>query len=117
MDVKELLRSLSKPHREGEKVEAIIDRTARLAELSYSRCYEIYYGRARRIEPEEIARIELALDKKTRKDARHELSELRLRIEILEARFAQTDPDFHREDINALRQGMRSAGLVPNRSR
>ena len=117
MDVTELLRALSRPHGEGEKVEAIIDRTARIAGLSFSRCYEIYYGRARRVEPEEIARIELALDKKTRRDARHELSELRLRIEILEARFAQTDPDFHREDINAMRQGMRSGGLVPSRSR
>lgn len=117
MDVAAALKQLSEPRSRDEKIVSIIERTARLAGLSYSRCFEIWYGRARRIEPAEIARIEQALDRKNRKDARHELQALRTRIEILEARFAQTDPDFHREDIDALRQGLRSGGFAAARSR
>ena len=107
MDVADKLIALSKPHGEGEKAISIIERTARLAGLKYSRCYEIYYRRARSIKPEEIARIDLALDRKDRRDARNEFAQLWNRITVLEARFAQTDPDFHREDINALRTSMR----------
>lgn len=107
MDASKALRELSEPVSRGEKIAAIITRCARLAGLSYSRCYEIYYGRARRIEPDEIARIGEALGQKNRRDARNELSELRLRLARLEALLSQTDAEFHRPTIDLVRQRMR----------
>jgi hypothetical protein len=106
MDASKALKELSEPHSRDEKIVTIIERCARLAGLSYSRCYEIYYGRARRIEPEEIARISEALDQKNRRDARHEISDIRLRIAKLEALLG-ADADFYRPTITQVKQHMR----------
>ena len=111
------LRELAEPSSRGDRVKVAIERAAKLSGLSYWRTFDLWYRKARKVEDFEIAAISEALDRKNRKDARNELQTLRLRIEALEARFSISDEDFHREDINALRQGMRSAGLVPNRSR
>jgi len=107
MDAAEQLRQLSKPHGEGEKIPSVIERTARLAGLSYSRCYEIYYRRARRIEPAEIARISEALKQKQAREARNELSELRLRLTRLESLLVLSDQEFHREAIDVTRAQLR----------
>jgi hypothetical protein len=117
MDAAKALRELSQPQMRGEKITVIIERTARLAGLSYSRCYEIYYGRARRIEPSEIDRITDALNQKNQRDARHEFQELWLRVARLESLFAQNDPEFHRDDLAALRQAAAPAGPRLSRSR
>ena len=95
MDASKALRELSEPHSREEKIDAIIARCARLAGLKYSRYYEIYYGRARRIAPEEIARISEALEQKNRRDMRNEISELRLRLNRLETLLSQKDADLH----------------------
>ena len=108
MDIAKALKALSEPHLRDEKMVTIIERSAQLAGLSYSRAYEIVYRRARRIEPAEIARISEALDRKNQRDARHELEELRIRIARLESYFLQTDETFHREDLNALGEVLRS---------
>lgn len=107
MDTAAAMKALSAPHERGEKLPDIIARCVRLTGFSYSRCFEMYYGRAKRIEPEEIACIELALRRKERRDARNELSELRLRIEMLEARYRVGDADFHSPDIDGLGQILR----------
>lgn len=107
MDASKALRELSEPHSREEKIVTIIERCARLAGLKYSRCYEIYYGRARRIEPEEIARISEALEQKNRRAARNELSEIRLRVARLEALLSQTDADVHLPTIDPVSQRMR----------
>jgi hypothetical protein len=51
MNPAKALKELSEPRSRDEKITTIIERTAYLAGLSYSRCFEIWYGRARRIEP------------------------------------------------------------------
>jgi hypothetical protein len=107
MEASKALRELSQPQMRGEKTGAIIDRCARLAGLSYYRAYEIYYGRARRIEPEEIARISEALKQKNSKDARNELSELRLRLTRLETILVLSDEGFHRENLGPVRDALR----------
>lgn len=99
MDAQKAMRELSKPHGDGEKIPEIISRCARLTGFCYSRCFEIYYGRSRRIDAAELARIEEALARKNRLDARNELSDLRLRLMRLETRLLQTDEEFHRETI------------------
>jgi len=107
MDAARALKELSEPRSRDEKMTTIIERTARLAGLSYSRCYEIYYGRARRIEHAELLRITEALEQKNRKDARNELSELRLRLARLESILVLSDAEFHRETIDQTRAQLR----------
>jgi uncharacterized protein YceH (UPF0502 family) len=107
MDVSKAIKELSEPHSREEKIDAIIARCARLAGLKYSRCYEIYYGRARRIEAAEIARISEALEKKQAGDIRNELSELRLRLTRLEALLSQTDAQVHRPKTGLVKQRLR----------
>lgn len=108
MDIAKALKALSEPHLRDEKMITIIERSAQMAGLSYSRAYEIIYGRARRIEPAEIARISDALDRKNQRDARHELRELQIRIAKLETYFVQTDEAFHRSDLAAISEILRS---------
>lgn len=54
------LRELAEPATRDEKVRSIIDRAARRAGLSYWRAYNIWFGKARRIEPEEREAIKAA---------------------------------------------------------
>lgn len=108
MDATKALKELSKPHGEGEKIPSIIERTAHLAGLSYSRAYEIYYGRAKRIEPAEVDRITEALDRKNRRDARDEFQELRILVARLESRFAQEDLGFDGEGLGLARAPARA---------
>jgi hypothetical protein len=107
MDPSKALRELSEPRSREEKIDTIIARCARLAGLKYSRCYEIFYGRARRIEPEEIARISEALEQKNRGDMRNEISAIRLRLAKLEALLNTTDADVHRPAIDLVKPHMR----------
>lgn len=95
-DAAAALRELSEPWSRGDRVKAAIDRAARRAGLSYWRAFDIWYGKARRIEDVERARIAEALEHKRKEATRNELHELRLRIVRLEAILARSDPDFHR---------------------
>lgn len=107
MDAAKALKELSQPHSREEKIVAIIERCASLAGLSYSRAFEIFYGRARRIAPEEIVRIEQALERKARLDARNELQELRRRLDRLESLLVQSDENFHSPTVDLVRAQVR----------
>jgi hypothetical protein len=109
----ESLRELASPLLFGEPIKVVIERAARrvrpiLPQFKFSRAYEIWYRRARRIEQYELDAIAQALDKKRREAARNELHELRTTIERLESRLAQIDPDFHRPSIDAARSQVRA---------
>jgi hypothetical protein len=93
-DVSAYLRELSEPWERGDKIKAAIARAARAAGLSYWRAFDIWYGKARRIEPAEADRIQAALQRKSEQRARNEFHELRTRLLRLEALLVQTD--FHR---------------------
>jgi hypothetical protein len=107
-DAAEGLRELAAPWPGGERVKTVIERAARRANMKFSRAYEIWYGRARRIEDYERKAIAEALDRKRREAARNELQELRTSITRLEARLASIDPDFHRPSIDAARSQVRT---------
>ena len=107
MNPAKALKELSMPQTRDEKIPAIITRSAHLAGLTYSRCYEIWYGRARRIEPAEIARISEALKQKQARETRDELQELRLRLTCLENLLVLSDPEFHRDTIDQIGQQVR----------
>lgn len=106
-DVATSLRELGEPL---HPVKAAIDRAARAAGLPRWRTFDLWYGKARRIEPFEQAAVAAALDRKRREAARNELHELRTRLLRLESLMVQSDPDFHREDIAANREHLRALG-------
>jgi len=104
-----MLRELSLPWGPGERIKSILDRTSRLARLTYSRTYEIWYGRARRIEPHEIEQIAEALRIKNERAVKNELHELRTRLARLEATVSK-DSDFYRPDADYARDMLRQLG-------
>lgn len=107
IEAAEALKQLSEPWPSGERTKVAIARAAKLAGLTYWRAFDIWYRKARRIEDFEAKAIAKALQLKNAKDARDELSDLRLRLMRLESRLVQTDPDFHRPTIDIVRPQMR----------
>lgn len=99
-------RQLAEPVARGEKLPVIVGRAGREVGMGYSRAFETWYGRSK-LTDEEIARIETALEAKQARDDRNELRQLRRRLEILESRLLQTDAEFHRENVAALRPSLR----------
>jgi hypothetical protein len=106
------LRELSEPWKDGEKVKSAIDRASKLASLSYWRAFDIWYDKARQVEPYEIEQIANAIQAKNERDARNELHDLKTRLLRLESRLAQGDPDFHSPSIAAARDMVRQLGGV-----
>ena len=107
MTAANLLRELAEPLEYGKPLKVVLDQLARLTGLKFSRCYEIWYGRARRIENHEIEAINEALRNKREREAANELHELRLRLERLEASFAAERADMACAPINAPRMRSR----------
>jgi hypothetical protein len=96
------MRELTEPRSVGDPVKAAIQRASRLSGLSYWRCFDIFYGKARRVEAFEITAIADALERKRELEAKNELAQLRLRLSRLEARLLSTDEDFYRPQIDFL---------------
>ena len=91
----------------GEPIKTAVDRAAHRCGLSYWRAFDIWYGKARRIEESERASIAEALVQYRRKDIRNEVHELRLRLAAIEARLAAQDTTF---DSAAIAAGWALAG-------
>jgi biopolymer transport protein ExbB/TolQ len=104
-----LLRELSQPQDRGESIKDIIDRTARAAKLAYWRTFDLWYEKARRVEPEEYELIAEALRIKNERAAKNELHELKFRLARLEA-LVSGDADFHSPTIDFARDTLRKAG-------
>src|ERR1700723_525452 len=102
-DAATMLRELSHPWGDGEKVKSVINRVSKPCRLRYWRAYDIWYRKARRVEPHEVEQIKEALRLKNEKAARNEFHELKSRLAILEAALLSRDPDFHCEDVDVLR--------------
>jgi len=109
-DLSASLRELSEPWERGDKIKAAIARSARAAGLTYWRAFDIWYGKARRIDPAEADRIQAALQRKSEEHARNEFHELRTRLLRLESLLIQTDPDFRRPTVDQTRDALRSMG-------
>lgn len=79
------LQELSKPWPDGEKLKRRIERAGRAAGLPYWRAFNIWYGKARRIDAHEAAQINEALRLKREKAVANELQQLRTRLAKLES--------------------------------
>jgi predicted phage-related endonuclease len=102
-EVTAALRELADPWSRGDRVKVAIDRAARRAGLSYWRAFDIWYGKARRIEPHETDAIQDALTKRRKEVTRNEVHDLRTRLARLESLLVQTDEEFHRPVLDRLR--------------
>jgi len=110
MDAVAALHELSEPWPSGSKVKSAIDRAARRVGLSYWRAFDIWYGKARKIDQAECELIAAALSEKRKEAARNELHELRTRLVKLEAILARADADFYRPRVTAVQPQLRTAG-------
>jgi len=99
----DLLRELSEPWASGERIKSVIDRTGKLAKLSYWRTFDLWYKKARTVEEYELDQIREALRIKNERAARNELHQAKLLLARLEARLEAGDSDFYRADIDGLR--------------
>jgi len=102
-DAAAALQELAEPWTRGDRVKVAIDRAARRAGLTYWRAFDIWYGKARRIEPHESEAIEAALTRRRKEVTRNEIHDLRTRLARLEALLVQTDEEFHRPVLDRLR--------------
>ncbi len=87
----------------GEYVKEAVDRAAKRSGLPHSRVSDIWYRKARTIDPSEVDAISAALKKRRRDIARNELAELKQRLSRLEAHMARTDPEFFLPSIELIR--------------
>lgn len=109
-DASALLRELSEPWSAGERIKSVLDRTSRLAKLTYWRTFDIWYRKARKVEDYEIAQILEALRIKNERAARNELHQAKLILARLEARLNAGDTDFYRADIDGIRAASSGVG-------
>lgn len=108
---------MSKPDKHEYK-KVSIERAASHAKLSYWRAFDIWYGKAHRVEDYELDRIQEALWIKNERAARNELHEAKILLARLEARLNAGDSDFYRADIDGLRAtSTRLGGSNPARRR
>lgn len=99
----EALRELAEPRPVGDTIKVAIWRAARAAGLTYARAFNVWYGRARRIDAHEAAQITQALEKKREEDARNTIHDLQTRILMLESRFAAETSDSRRAQLGLVR--------------
>ena len=93
----EALKELSQPWAEGDKLKRKVERAARAAGLHYWRAWDIWYGKARRIDAHEAAQINEALRLKREKAVANEYHDLRARLAKLESTLVlQGNPNVRR---------------------
>ena len=110
-----LLRTIAEPRTADDSVNALIVRAARRVGFGFERAKSLWYGEARRVDAEEMDTLRaVAAARAARQEAEaiHDRQRLVERIAVIEARLAQIDPDFHGEDVAALRV-FRGAGGRP----
>lgn len=98
-----LLRRVAGPRDVEDSVKALIRRAARRLQWGFSRTKDIWYGNARRIDAAEMDRLR-------GEAARAEAEHLRARLVALRNGLAATDPELHRETIDALERALRAMG-------
>ena len=109
-DASVYLRELSEPWPSGDRIKVAIGRAASAAGLSYWRAFDIWYGKARRVEDYENQQIAEAIRIKRERAAGNELHELKLRLARLEAALAAGSTNFHSPMPDRARDGVRGAG-------
>ena len=109
MTYSDALKELAEPRPVGDLVKAAIGRAARITGLTYTRAFDVWYGKARRIDADEAGRIEQALQHKREEEARNEIHDLRTRLLKMESRLAAEAANSGRTGLGLVRQRLRRA--------
>ena len=107
MTYSDALKELAEPRPVGDLVKAAIGRAARITGLTYTRAFDVWYGKARRIDADEAQRIEQALQNKREEEARNEIHDLRTRLLKMESRLAAEAANSGRTGLSFARQRLR----------
>lgn len=107
-----MLRELSEPIPSGEYVKTTIDRVGKLSKLDYWRTFDLWYSKARKVEPYELEKITDAIELKNERDAANELRDLKARLMRLESALNAGDSNFHSPTIAHARELVRRLGGV-----
>jgi hypothetical protein len=100
---KQLVRAVGGPRMGHELQPSYLARVARKVGIKVRMVREVYYGEVDHPDHWAIKLLEHASREKDEGRARDELSELRDRISMVEARLDQNDAEFHRPDIGGMR--------------
>jgi hypothetical protein len=111
------LRELATPTERGEKVPVIIDRARKASGLPYWRCWNIWYGKARHIAPEEYTAVAAALEKNGATITAQSCSSYGRALSGSKARSRKPIPTFigHHSTRYAMQGGNDQAALICNR--
>ena len=107
MTYSDALKELAEPRLVGDLVKAAIGRAARITGRTYTRAFDVWYGKARRIDAEEAQRIEQALQSKREEEARNEIHDLRTRLLKMESRLAAEAANGGRSGSHFMRLSVR----------
>lgn len=98
------LKELSEPWADGEYVKSAIGRVAKLTNLTYWRCYDLWYEKGIAPRPDELERIADAIRAKNEREAANELHDIKIRLARMEALLAKGDAHFHSPSIDHARE-------------
>jgi hypothetical protein len=108
LETAQALRQLAEPSPVGDRIKCAIGRAARRAGLSYWRTYDLWYGKARRVDAIEVAKIKAARVGRSQGDAR-EYFEWARTLDALAERASRVDEEFARPYADAMRDLARNA--------
>ena len=104
------LRKLGGELLPGEKIGIVIGRVAVAAGLKYSRAFELWYGKARRVESYEREQIREALAKLELRWLENELHDWRMALARMETKAAALRADMDRPRVDLLGHEVRGRG-------
>lgn len=104
LEASQRLHRLAEPIPAGDKVKAQISRAARAAGLSYWRAFDLWYGKARRIDAHELDAIRSAEAERAQRSGNraHELKAVAEELEAIAKRLARLGSTEARSDLQAL---------------
>lgn len=98
------------PLRPGDTRESWLARAARKAGLSYRQCKSLFYGQTKDPRHSVASKLLSAADKARIEEARRNVANAEAICREHIARLESNNPDFHREQINALRTSLHLIG-------
>lgn len=111
VEASRLIQSLVGEVKPGTKVKTLIHRAAHILGWSDSRAFDVWYGKARRIDAEEMDALRQAAQLKGRDDAgRSEHKELLEHIREIKERLVQIEQELGRAQADAGVLGNRRSG-------
>lgn len=106
------LKDIAGPLRDGDRIKARIARAARACGLTYWRAFDLWYGKARRIEAHEIEAIRAARAARANRRS-DDLAALAVDFEALAERVSRLVTRTDRQEVDAFRSlALRARGLA-----